>query len=106
MGTGLLGSVERPHFGGLVEEGGEILRHRPLPPHACLQFLLIGIGDERHRLRSQPKRETILAHDRLESRNLDDQAGRIVEARYAHPQRSEEHTSELQSLMRSSYAVF
>src|SRR3546814_6198080 len=30
----------------------------------------------------------------------------VVESRYANPHRSEEHTSELQSLMRISYAVF
>src|SRR3546814_8230829 len=34
------------------------------------------------------------------------QAGRVLDEQYRMGERSEEHTSELQSLMRTSYAVF
>src|SRR3546814_1547639 len=45
-------------------------------------------------------------YDKRNSSGLDAQQIRIVERSYDEMVRSEEHTSELQSLMRISYAVF
>src|SRR3546814_10160805 len=48
----------------------------------------------------------LAAADRLDRRLLDEIGGVEIGFARAEPDRSEEHTSELQSLMRTSYAVF
>src|SRR3546814_1001713 len=63
--------------------------------------------DARHRLgRHRRHREAVLqaAHGELGQRRQQD--GAAVQQQHRQEQRSEEHTSELQSLMRISYAVF
>src|SRR3546814_1549853 len=84
--------------------GGKVLRNRPLPSIAVRQQLVLVVDQFLARLGGKFK-----------VRPLDDRihrAGFLAEAAVdalGHVDvvaRSEEHTSELQSLMRSSYAVF
>src|SRR3546814_7708251 len=56
----------------------------------------------RHIWNPPPQRKHLLAHRRTPARNA---AAEIAGTDHHHA-RSEEHTSELQSLMRNSYAVF
>src|SRR3546814_5046197 len=92
------GEASRP---GPVERGRAHVRHHPPARRAQ------GTGDPRsdrgkcHRLRPISARAARPCFDLLRH-----QAARAVAEPRSRLHRSEEHTSELQSLMRSSYAVF
>src|SRR3546814_8168104 len=84
-------------------------RTDPLFPYTTL-FRSARLEDER-----RPLAEPVLARrapDRLDQRGFGTQKALLVriqdrdQSAFGNVQRSEEHTSELQSLMRSSYAVF
>src|SRR3546814_10736349 len=57
-------------------------------------------------LEVQPQLVTILADTAVRAQDVDEAAVRAAKEEAERALRSEEHTSELQSLMRSSYAVF
>src|SRR3546814_5972402 len=61
---------------------------------------LIGGGDARHMAEILHRDRAEIAADKADEPDIDHHQ------RGEHPQRSEEHTSELKSLMRISYAVF
>src|SRR3546814_5019921 len=62
-----------------------------------------GVGQRRRRVKRARARMAAGGDDRMQ---FDDALPAIAAVDAAAHQRSEEHTSELQSLMRSSYAVF
>src|SRR3546814_10056609 len=82
-------------------------RRQPRPPEARLRRHLVFAprrlldaargGGERRRRRAGPGESALLGSQQLP---------RLAHRRAGAPRRSEEHTSELQSLMRISYAVF
>src|SRR3546814_1725331 len=63
-------------------------------------------GDEAHRADPRGRRRGVPAHGLLPVRRVERAVLHRARRRHAQPPRSEEHTSELQSLMRNSYAVF
>src|SRR3546814_6380286 len=82
---------------GQLVERLQIFAHRPRahPEHRVVDRAVIGLAHRAHAL------------ERPALRDEAPRAGDVaVEAGARHPGRSEEHTSELQSLMRISYAVF
>src|SRR3546814_2086999 len=97
---------------GLASEAGEPAGHREAEegkePH--------GIGRHRHEDRTGDRGVLIEPVEKQRDRDsgnpgdedIDDHRRRndAAEPRIGEPQRSEENTSELQSLMRTSYAVF
>src|SRR3546814_2732882 len=80
--------AERPASAGLLRADGE--RRALERAHAA----------RAHRL------DAVRAHGNVPKAGRDDRAGAGDDARCAAPVRSEEHTSELQSRMRSTYGVF
>src|SRR3546814_5704658 len=89
---------------GLLEHGGGAARHAlaRVPRHAAES----ASGTQGHQLPSQSRR--VHGHRRLAPASLAAMPQRIHQINRLRQgtRRSEEHTSELQSLMRISYAVF
>src|SRR3546814_5227309 len=89
----------------IAQQGGLVagnVRHRDIIQIA------VGASEDRGRLFfKRHRRELSLLQQFRQARTAIEQLlGRSVEVRAASCERSEEHTSELQSLMRNSYAVF
>src|SRR3546814_9155289 len=89
----------------------ERIRHRCEHPHVIARRAVDSLRDPR-----QPAEDVAAANDEAEfvprlfrrgdlTRDARHRLGIDPEGRFAHQDRSEEHTSELQSLMRTSYAV-
>src|SRR3546814_8659437 len=74
-------------------EAVEVRRHRQARG-VCRVALVVGVQRRSQTIMREPQHAAVGEHERL---GMPAQVGR---------QRSEEHTSELQSLMRISYAVF
>src|SRR3546814_8728828 len=100
--------VRSIRFGAFVFdlEGERLVRHgEPLHLTTAEASLLKAFAEQAGRTLS---REQLIEASRIEgnARTVDVQVTRLRRKIEADPSRSEEHTSELQSLMRTSYAVF
>src|SRR3546814_4672641 len=80
-------------------EGRQTVEDRPIEAYAPRR---LGIGMERIVIARQAIDQRLLRHRRQRYRAV----GRALGQRMGRLLRSEEHTSEVQSLMRISYAVF
>src|SRR3546814_10688297 len=108
------GELERPQYGGFRfrgrrERNGPGRRCRPAVVHAVgLQLYGLGRAADRHRRDAGVQQRLYRLADRQPADVGGDAraAGVCAGAELRHQPRSEEHTSELQSLMRISYAVF
>src|SRR3546814_8329597 len=82
------------------------LRHREVVDHVACGHQDADVGVDRQDQRVVRRQQTRLARLQVGFRHDEGIEGEVAVVRVLERPRSEEHTSELQSLMRISYAVF